>query len=158
MAQKKLQMMAYIPKTTTIKLYYVGFPSRWKEKLAELAMAAKANYDYEKYNLPLCAALRKICSNWIHGLVEIASMRKGSDDSRWITCLNEIDENMCKEICTNLKVAAWSFYFEKLTNETIKKAYDEFLFVIDDKELFRYVGSEEVELINKFGKIASTYA
>ena len=45
MAQKKLQMMAYIPKTTTIKLYYVGFPSRWKEKLAELAMAAKANYD-----------------------------------------------------------------------------------------------------------------
>ena len=158
MAQKKLQMMAYIPKTTTIKLYYVGFPSRWKEKLAELAMAAKANYDYEKYNLPLCAALRKICSNWIHGLVEIASMRKGSDDSRWITCLNEIDENMCKEICTNLKVAAWSFYFEKLTNETIKKAYDEFLFVIDDKELFRYVGSEEVELINKFGKIASPYA
>lgn len=47
MKQKQLQLMAYIPKTTTIKLHYVGFPAHWKEKLAQLASAAKADYDYE---------------------------------------------------------------------------------------------------------------
>ena len=158
MKQKQLQLMAYIPKTTTIKLHYVGFPAHWKEKLAQLASAAKADYDYERVNLPLCAALRKICTNWVHGLVDIASMRKGSDDSKWIVCLHEIDDKMCKEICVNLKIAAWSFYYAKLLNETAKKAYEDFLSVINDKELLQYVGSEEVGLINKCGKIASPYA
>ena len=53
MKQKQLQLMAYIPKTTTIKLHYVGLPAHWKEKLAQLASDAKAGYDYVRANLPL---------------------------------------------------------------------------------------------------------
>ncbi len=159
--KKKLQIMAFIPKTTTIKLYYVGFPAEWKEKLAKLAKTAKPNYDYAKINLPLCSALRKICTNWVHGLVEITSMKEGSDDSRWITCLPQIDEKTCREICVNLKAAVLSFYSKQLKddeNKQIKEARDEFFAVINEKELLKHVGCDEVEIINENGKITSPYA
>ena len=82
--QKKLQMMTFIPKNTTIKVYTLGFPAKWKEKLAELALAANPSFNYELYILPLCGLLGKLCSNWVYGLIEISNLRKNSDDSKWI--------------------------------------------------------------------------
>ena len=156
--EKKLQMMAYTPKKTTIKLYYVGFPAHWKEKLARLAVAVKPDYDFEKTFLPLCSVLRAICVNWVHGLVEIAPMRKGSDDTRWIVCLHPIDEKMCKEICVNLRAAACSYYPKKCKTEAAKNAFDAFCYAINEKELLPLIGSEEAELIDGSGRIASRYA
>lgn len=155
---KKLQMMAFIPKTTTIKIYTVAFPSKWKELLLKLAMAVKPNYDYEKYYLPLCSALGKICANWVHGLIDIKFMRKNTDDSEWIVCLNEIDRDMCREICVNLKVAAHSFY-KKVKNEpSVKDAFNAFINVINEEELLSTVSSRFVEIINSDGRITDSCA
>lgn len=156
--QKKLQMMTFIPKNSTINVYTIGFPATWKEKLAELAIAGNASYNYEKYALPLCSALSKLCANWVHGLIEISNMRKYSDDSKWIVCLNKIDKRMCEEICVNLKAAAYSFYDKKKDEVQVQKALKNFIDIIDPEELIKYAGQESVEIIDKNGKIANPYA
>ncbi len=156
--QKKLQMMTFIPKTSTIKVYTLGFPAMWKEKLAALAIAAKPSFNYELYMLPLCSALGKLCANWVYGLIEISNLRKNSDDSKWIVCLSEINKYMCEEICVNLKAAALSYYGGKKNDEKVKGALDDFLNVINSDELYQYVGQDEVEIIDKNGKIANSFA
>ena len=78
--QKQLQMMAFIPKALTIKTYTVGFPPLWKESLVELTITPNPKNDYDRYNLQLCSTLSQIWCNWLHGLITINIMRKGSDD------------------------------------------------------------------------------
>jgi len=156
--QKKLQMMTFIPKASTIEVYTLGFPSTWKEKLAELAIAGNSTYNYEKFALPLCGLLRKLCANWVHGLIEINNMRKDSDDSKWIVCLNEINEHACKEICVNLKAAALAYYDKKKNDSKVQEALNSFIDVINAGELSRHVGKDSVALINEKGNISSPYA
>lgn len=156
--QKKLQMMTFLPKTSTIEIYTLGFPTEWKEKLAELAIAGNSTYNYDKYVLPLCSVLAKLCVNWVHGLIEITGMRKNSDDSRWIVCLSEIDLRMCEEICVNLKAAAYSYYDKKKNDAKVQEALKNFIGVIDPNELVKHIGKEEVEIIDKNGNIKSSYA
>ena len=156
--QKKLQMMTFIPRTSTIKVYTLGFPARWKEKLAALAVAVKPSFNYDLYMLPLSGALGKLCANWVYGLIEISNLRKNSDDSKWIVCLSEITERMCDEICVNLKAATLSYYGNKRKDEKVKDAFDDFLNVINPKELYQYVGQDEVKIIDENGKIANSYA
>lgn len=156
--QKKLQMMTFIPKTTTIKVFTLGFPSMWKEKLSDLAFAGNPSFKYETYILPLCSLLSKLCANWVHGLIEINNLRKYSDDSRWIVCLSPIDKYMCEEICVNLKAAALSYYDRKKNDEKVKVALDDFINAINPEELSQYVGQDEVEIIDKNGDIANSYA
>lgn len=156
--QKKLQMMTFIPKTSTIKVYTLGFPATWKDKLAALAIAGNPSFNYDSYMLPLCSLLGKLCANWVNGLIEISNLRKNSDDSKWIVCLSEINKHMCEEICVNLKAAALSFYADKINDEKVKSALNDFLKVIDSDELFQSIGQDEVEIIDKDGKIANPYA
>ena len=156
--KKKLQMMTFIPKTSTIDIYTLGFPTAWKEKLAELAIAGNSKYNYEKYMLPLCSALGKLCANWVHGLIEINGMRKNSDDSKWIVCLSAIDRRMCEEICVNLKAAAFSFYDKKKKDVKVQEALQSFINVIDSEELAKHIGKDRVEIIDKNGKISNSYA
>lgn len=156
--QKQLQMMAFIPKALTIKTYTVGFPPLWKESLVELTITANSKYDYDKYNLPLCSALSQICANWVHGLIEINSMRKGSDDSKWIVCLKKIDANVCQDICINLQAAAQSFYVKYLKNDGVQEALTKFINLINPQELLKYINTEYVEIIDENGIIASQYA
>lgn len=155
---KKLQMMAFIPKATTIKIYTVGFPEKWKELLFRLAITVNPKYDYEKFNLPLCSALRKICANWIYGLIDIKSMRLSSNDTEWIVCLNEIDVPMCEEICVNLSAAAYSFYNGRIKDQAGKDALNAFVNAINPDELLKLVGCREIELINDDGLITDTCA
>lgn len=156
--QKKLQMMTFIPKTSTIKVYTLGFPAAWKEKLAALAIAAKPTFNYELYILPLSSVLGNLCTNWVYGLIEISNLRKNSDDSKWIVCLSEINKYMCEEICVNLRAAALSYYDWKNNGEKVKEALDDFLRVINPEELYRHIGQDEVEIIDKDGRIVNTYA
>ena len=156
--QKKLQMMTFIPKNTTINVYTLGFPALWKDKLAELAIAARPSFNYELYMLPLCGLLGKLCANWVYGLIEINNLRKYSDDSKWIVCLSEINIRMCEEICVNLKAAALSYYDGKRNDTKVKEALDAFMAIIDAEELFRHVGQDDIEIIDKSGNINSPYA
>lgn len=156
--QKKLQMMTFIPKNTTINVFTLGFPTKWKEKLVELTLAVNPSFNYELYILPLCSLLGKLCSNWIYGLIEISNLRKNSDDSKWIVCLTKIDKNMCEQICLNLKAAAISYYDNKIGVDGVQKALNEFLDILNPDELFQYVGEDEIEIIDNNGKIASSYA
>ncbi len=156
--QKKLQMMTFIPKTSTIDIYTLGFPPAWKERLVELAIAGNSKNNYDKYILPLCSTLGKLCANWVHGLIEINSMRKNSDDSKWIICLSEIDRYMCEEICVNLKAAAVSFYDYKKKDVKVQEALKSFIDAIDADELVNFISKDSVEIIDKNGMITNPYA
>lgn len=116
------------------------------------------SFNYDSFMLPLCSLLGKLCANWVNGLIEISNLRINSDDSKWIVCLSEINMHMCEEICVNLKAAALSFYADKKNDDKVKSALDDFLNVINSDELFQYIGQDEVEIIDKDGKIANPYA
>lgn len=150
----KIQLMSFCPKHSTIKLYAVGFPNELKDPLARLAIAANPKYNYEMYPLPLCSAMRTLCMNWMYDLVEIKSIKKETDDSKWLISLTKPD---CKIIALYLKAAAQSCYgWSK--SETVKSALNEFVSIVNT-ELFEPLCScEEIEIIDRQNHISSDYA
>lgn len=152
--KSKIQLMSFCPKHSTIKLYSVGFPKELKDPLAKLAIAANSKYNYEMYPLPLCNAMRTLCMNWMYDLVEIKSIKKETDDSKWLISLTKPD---CKIIALYLKAAAQSFYgWNK--SETVKAALSEFVSMINAELFEPLCAVEEIEIINQQNHIASDYA
>ena len=71
------------------KLYYVGFPSIWKEKLIKVEKIMKAKWD-GTYALPTYA-LKNSLSTWLDGIIEVSPLRLNSNDEMWaISCEEEI--------------------------------------------------------------------
>ena len=152
--KSKIQLMSFCPKHSTIKLYSVGFPKVLKDPLAQLAIAAKPSYNYELHALPLSSAMRTLCMNWMYDLVEIKSIKKETDDSKWLISLTKPD---CKIIALYLKAAAQSFYgWNK--SETVKTALHEFVSMINAELFEPLCDVEEIEIIDQQNHIANDYA
>ncbi|MDE7328485.1 MAG: DUF3962 domain-containing protein [Clostridia bacterium] len=150
----KIQLMSFCPKHSMIRIYAVGFPKELKEPLAKLAVAANPKYNYDTYALPLCSAMRILCANWIYDLVEIKSVRKDTDDSKWLVSLEKPN---CENIARYLKAAAQSYY-GWIEKENVKKALNEFISMVK-AELFDPLCSfEEIEIIDEHNHIVSDYA
>ena len=70
--------MAYVPNNDTIcKLYYVGFPKAWKDKLIEVEKITKPRWD-KTYALPTYV-LKNSLDAWMDGFVELTPLREESN-------------------------------------------------------------------------------
>ena len=151
-----IRLMTYTLKPMTIKIYTYGFPTVLKQKLAELAVAVNPKYDYESYQLPLCAAMRRICENWLFGLVEIKSMSKKSDDTKWLVSLEKIDPEI---LCQYLRAATDSFYNgDKIKSDVAKQKLIEFKQAIKSELFLPLIGTEDIAIIDGNNQILSNYA
>ncbi len=91
MAGKPIFPMAYKIKPDQVEtIYYLGFPSSWKEDLIKLAKANNPKFKIE-YGLPT-NALQKLIDSWMEGIVSMSSLKEYSDDSQWLTSTKPFDD------------------------------------------------------------------
>lgn len=79
MASNPIYPVAYTIKHNQVrKLYYLGFPEKWKKEL--LLIAQKNN---PKYGLPT-NTLKKMIDNWMDGIVLLRPLNAYSNDEQWL--------------------------------------------------------------------------
>ncbi|MDD7428287.1 MAG: DUF3962 domain-containing protein [Oscillospiraceae bacterium] len=91
MAGKPIFPMAYKIKPNQKRtIYYLGFPTSWKEELIKITKTNKPNFKSE-YGLQT-SALQKMVDSWMEGIVSMTTLKGYSDDSRWISSTIPFDE------------------------------------------------------------------
>ena len=145
--------MTFIPKKMNFKLYYLAFPTEWKEYLVQLQLSVNKDYDLDHY-LKLFG-LKACLNGWLDEVVNVGNMKKDSDDSRWFVSLNEPDVD---KICDILKIWVAAEYSGKKATAETAELVGKFLREIDPNVLKYGITSEEVCLFNEDGTAAVDYA
>lgn len=145
--------MTFIPKKMNFKLYYVAFPTEWKEYLVQLQLSVNKDYDLDHY-LKLFG-LKACLNGWLDEVVNVGNMKANSDDSRWFVSLNEPDVD---KICDILKIWVAAEYSGKKATAETAELVGKFLGEIDPDVLKYGITSEEVCLFNEDGTAAVDYA
>ena len=91
MAGKPIFPMAYRIKPNQVrKIFYLGFPSSWKEELIKITKANNPKFKSE-YGLPT-HALQKLVDSWMEGIVSMSPLKEYSDDRQWLASTMPFDE------------------------------------------------------------------
>ena len=83
MANNPIYPVAYTIKHNQVrKLYYLGFPGKWKKEL--LLIAQKNNPKFKsEYGLPT-NTLKKMIDSWMDGIVSLRPLNAFSNDEQWL--------------------------------------------------------------------------
>ena len=83
MANNPIYPVAYTIKHNQVrKLYYLGFPKKWKDEL--LVIAQKNNPKFKsEYGLPT-NTLKKMVDSWMDGIVSLRPLNAFSNDEQWL--------------------------------------------------------------------------
>lgn len=83
MANNPIYPVAYTIKHNQVrKLYYLGFPEKWKKEL--LVIAQKNNPKFKsEYGLPT-NTLKKMIDSWMDGIVSLRPLSAFSNDEQWL--------------------------------------------------------------------------
>lgn len=83
MAHNPIYPVAYTIKHNQVrKLYYLGFPEKWKKEL--LVIAQKNNPKFKnEYGLPT-NTLKKMIDSWMDGIVALRPLNAFSNDKQWL--------------------------------------------------------------------------
>ena len=83
MANNPIYPVAYTIKHNQVrKLFYLGFPKKWKEEL--LIIAQKNNPKFKsEYGLPT-NTLKKMIDSWMDGIVSLRPLNAYSNDEQWL--------------------------------------------------------------------------
>lgn len=103
MAGKPIYPMAYKIKPGRVEtIYYIGFPSAWKQELINIARANNSKFKIE-FGLPT-HALQKLIDSWMEGIVAMSTLKEYTDDSRWLASTMPFDEKRIHILFEILKV------------------------------------------------------
>ncbi len=95
--------MAYSIKTGyTAKLYYVGFPEKWKNELIKIAKENNPRFKIE-FGLPT-NALQKLIDSWLEGVVSISVLKDTTDDSKWFASTLPFDTKRKQTLFEIIKI------------------------------------------------------
>lgn len=148
--------MAYVPNNDTIcKLYYVGFPKAWKDKLIEVEKITKPRWD-KTYALPTYV-LKNSLDAWMDGFVELTPLREESNDEMWaISCEREIN---LEELTEHMEIWLHSYYLGNSRFPVAAKLkIEQLLAEISVKELEKLKGCKEVKLFDENGIPTESYS
>lgn len=115
-------------------LYYLGFPAHWKSVLFEINRTLNP-WSKEEYGLQTNPLKRMILS-WMDGVIDLAPVKQGSDDSHWLTSCSPYTDQDLQTLCQLIEV--WcrvTFEQHKQASAEIKKQVNEFCCLLDWKEL-----------------------
>lgn len=104
MANKPIYPVAYAIKHNQVrKLYYLGFPEKWKKEL--LVIAQKNNPKFKsEYGLPT-NTLKKMIDSWMDGIVSLRPLNAFSNDEQWLAACVPFTEKRIAVLCGIIK--AW---------------------------------------------------
>ena len=153
--QTKIYPMAFVPNPNVeCKLYYLGFPKKWKDSLIKIEKLANPKWS-GVYALPTYA-LGKSLATWMDGIVELAPLRLDSKDEMWaISCEQEIDTEQMLE---HIKI--W-FQVQYANNKKYRLAVAEIqnlLQKMNVEELNELAGNKSVRLFDADGIPTENYS
>lgn len=83
MANNPIYPVAYTIKHNQVrKLYYLGFPEKWKNELLTIEQKKNPRFKSE-YGLPTIA-LKKMVDSWMEGIVDFRTLKATSEDTQWL--------------------------------------------------------------------------
>lgn len=147
--------MAFVPNISTeCRLYYVGFPERWKESLIKAEKLANPKWS-GVYALPTYA-LAKSLGIWMDGIVELAPLKLGSKDEIWaISCEQEIDT---EQLLEHIKIWIQVQYEDNKKYRLALPEIKSLLQKMNVEELNNLAGSKKVKLFDDDGIPTENYS
>lgn len=153
---KNIYPMAFVPNNQVVcKLYYVGFPNTWKEKLIKVEKIMKPRWD-GTYALPTYA-LKNSLGAWLDGIIEISPLRLNSNDEMWaISCEQKINTELLYE---HIVIWLHSYYLDNpKLYPNAKMEIQELLNFMSIDDLNELKGSKEVHLFDENGIPTENYS
>ena len=151
----KIYPMAFVPNPDAeCRLYYVGFPKKWKDSLIRAEKAANPKWS-GVYALPTYA-LGKSLGTWMDGIVELALLRLDSKDEMWaISCEQEINtEQLLEHMKAWIQVQYGNNYKYRPAAVEIQKLLQE----MKVEDLNELAGSKNVRLFDVDGIPTENYS
>lgn len=148
--------MAFVPNSEVIcRLYYVGFPKAWKEKLIKAEKIMKPRWD-KTYALPTYA-LKNSLGAWLDGIIELKPIREESNDEMWvISCEQEINTNL---LFQHIEIWLKSYYLDNSkVYPNAKAEIQELISSMSIEELNTSKGNREVRLFDENGIPTESYS
>ena len=148
--------MAFVPNCEVIcRIYYVGFPKIWKDKLIRAEKIIKPKWN-GMYALPTYA-LKNSLGAWMDGIIELSSLRLESNDEMWaISCEQEINTQLLFE---HIVIWLHSYYLSNpKLHPNARMEIQELINSMSVDELNELVGSKEIRLFNEDGIPIENYS
>ena len=148
--------MAFVPNHEIVcKLYYVGFPESWKEKLIKVEKISKSAWN-ETRTLPT-NALKDSLVAWADGMIALSPMRANSKDEMWaISCEQEIN---VEQLYEHIEIWLHAQYLGKEKLPAAARAeIQELLDTMCINDLRQRKGSKEVRLFDENGTPLESYS
>lgn len=149
--------MNYIPKSSTIKIFTVGFPKELKDELAKLAFLVNPKFNYEFYSIPFISKLRDVLNGWMPNIVDVHELRKYSNDDEWLISFDQLDYEL---LAMYIRSAIISFFQPKIKKSSgeAQDTLDIILSNITGKSFKDLGGEQSVSLIDDNGNVVDDLA
>lgn len=153
---KKIYPLAYELKPNMVRtIYYLGFPQRWKTELLKIDRSVKPNAK-DEYGLPT-NTLKRMLLAWMDGVVDLAPLKKYSEDSHWLTSCTPYDDKILKELCQYIQIwcrATYNRTSYKAMTASAEKMLLDFCSSMCWEELKNLQGQEDVRLTLADGTVS----
>lgn len=154
MANQNIFPMAYtIKPNLKQKIYYIGFPKIWKERLFELEKKRKFSYKLGQ-SLPT-TSLQKMVDSWMDNIVDIKPIFEQSDDSLWLSACSEFTDKQIKRLLEMIKFWVLAIYADSKVVSAIKEAAKSLCAEMQVSDLLVLKSEEEKLLSNQDGTVNS---
>lgn len=154
MANQNIFPMAYtIKPNLKQKIYYIGFPKMWKERLFELEKKRKFSYKLGQ-SLPT-NSLQKMVDSWMDNIVDIKPIFEQSEDSLWLSACSEFTDKQIKRLLEMIKFWVLAIYADTKVIPAIREAAKSLCAEMQVSDLLVLKSEEEKLLSNQDGTVNS---
>lgn len=154
MANQNIFPMAYtIKPNLKQKIYYIGFPRMWKERLFNLEKKRKFSYKLGQ-SLPT-TSLQKMVDSWMDNIVEIKPIFEQSEDKLWLSACSEFTDKQVKRLLEMIKIWVLAIYADAKVMPAIKAEAKSLCEEMQVADLLTLKSEDEKLLSNQDGTVNS---
>lgn len=153
MANNPIYPVAYtIAHNYVQKLYYLGFPEKWKKDL--LVIVQKKNpYFKNEYGLPT-NTLKRMIENWMEGIIACKMLTATSNDEQWLSSTIPFTEKRIRVLFGIIKAwVAGTYIADYKTNPVVKNLAQRFNSDIRIEDIAVLSSEREVKLSEDDGTV-----
>lgn len=154
MTGKPIFPMAYRIKPGRVEtIYYLGFPSAWKQELISITKTNNPKFKIE-FGLPT-HTLQKLIDSWMEGIVAMSTLKEYTDDSHWLASTMPFDEKRIHILFEILKVWIKGTYVSmQKVNPMAKQKAKDFCLIIKEEDLYGLRTDLDVCLATEDGRVS----
>ena len=153
MANNPIYPVAYTIKHNQVrKLYYLGFPEKWKNELLTIEQKKNPRFKSE-YGLPTIA-LKKMVDSWMEGIVDFRTLKATSEDTQWLISTVPFTEKRIGVLFEIIKAWVAGTYIADYRVNPIAKGFAKSLLEnMNVEEIAALACAKDVVLTNDYGTV-----